>query len=57
MNNMTVEQINQICIKGTCLKRIGQPQAISNLIVFVISDLYPFMTDANLILDGGSTIV
>ncbi len=54
---MTVEQINQICIKGTCLKRIGQPQAISNLIVFVISDLYPFMTDANLILDGGSTIV
>ncbi len=57
MNNMTVEQINQICMEGTYLKRICQAQHIANLIVFVISDLCPFMTGANLVLDWGSTIV
>jgi NAD(P)-dependent dehydrogenase (short-subunit alcohol dehydrogenase family) len=57
INNMTVEQINEICMEDTCLKRIGQAQDIANLIVFVISDLCPFMTGANLVLDGGSTIV
>jgi gluconate 5-dehydrogenase len=56
-NNMTVEQMNEMCMEGSCLKRIGQAQDIANLIVFVISDLCPFMTGANLVADGGNLII
>jgi NAD(P)-dependent dehydrogenase (short-subunit alcohol dehydrogenase family) len=40
---------------SSCLKRVGQAQEIANIIVFLASDLCPFMTGANLVIDGGST--
>ncbi|CAF1507852.1 unnamed protein product [Adineta steineri] len=49
---MTIEEMNEKCMEGSCLKRIGQAEDIANLIVFVISDLCPFMTGANLVVDG-----
>ncbi|CAF1139759.1 unnamed protein product [Adineta steineri] len=51
-SNMTIEEMNEKCMEGSCLKRIGQAQDIANLIIFVISDLCPFMTSANLVVDG-----
>ncbi|CAF4253143.1 unnamed protein product [Adineta steineri] len=56
-NNMTIEEMNKKCMEGSCLKRIGQAEDIANLIVFVISDLCPFMTGANLVVDGGNLII
>ncbi|UJR34223.1 hypothetical protein I4U23_021629 [Adineta vaga] len=44
-------------IKGKCLQRTCQPEEIANLFVFLASDLCPFMTGANLPIDGGSSIV
>jgi 3alpha(or 20beta)-hydroxysteroid dehydrogenase len=44
-------------LKGGCLKRLCEPEEIANLFVFLVSDLCPFMTGANLALDGGTTIV
>jgi NAD(P)-dependent dehydrogenase (short-subunit alcohol dehydrogenase family) len=44
-------------LKGKCLKRLCQPEEIANLFVFLASDLCPFMTGANLVVDGGTTIV
>ena len=41
--------MNEMCMKGSCLKRIDQAQDIVSLIVFVISDLCPFMTGADLV--------
>ena len=56
-SQMTVEQMDQMCMEGSCLKRIGQAQDIANLIVFVISDLCPLMTGADLIADAGNVII
>jgi dihydroanticapsin dehydrogenase len=42
---------------GKCLHRLGQPQEIANLIVFLVSDLCTFITGTNIIIDGGYTIV
>ena len=42
---------------GKCLKRLGQPQEIANMILFLVSDLCTFITGANFIVDGGSTTV
>jgi len=42
---------------GKCLKRLGQPQEIANLVVFLASDLCTFMTGSNLVVDGGYSIV
>ncbi|CAF4463665.1 unnamed protein product, partial [Rotaria sp. Silwood2] len=57
INNMTIEQMNDMCFQGSCLKRIGQPQDIANLIVFIISDLCQVMTDCNLVVDDGNLII
>ncbi|CAF1276779.1 unnamed protein product [Adineta steineri] len=54
-NNMTIEEMNEKCMEGSCLKRIGQAEDVANLIVFVISDLCPFMTGANLVIDGATS--
>lgn len=56
-NNITIEQMDKLCMDGSCLKRIGQAQDIANLIVFVISDLCQFMTGADLVVDGGNVII
>ncbi|CAF2644149.1 unnamed protein product [Rotaria sp. Silwood2] len=49
-------QLDEV-IKGKCLQRVCQPEEVANLFIFLASDLCAFMTGANLVLDGGSTIV
>jgi NAD(P)-dependent dehydrogenase (short-subunit alcohol dehydrogenase family) len=43
--------------KGKCLKRLCEPEEVGNLFVFLASDLCPFMTGANVVLDGGTTTI
>ncbi|CAF1172108.1 unnamed protein product [Rotaria sp. Silwood1] len=53
---MNKNQLDEV-IKGKCLQRVCQPEEVANLFIFLASDLCPFMTGTNLVLDGGSTIV
>ncbi|CAF1415787.1 unnamed protein product [Adineta ricciae] len=55
--NISMEEFAQLIGAKQCLKRIGAPQEIANLVVFLASDLCPFMTGANLSADGGYTTV
>jgi NAD(P)-dependent dehydrogenase (short-subunit alcohol dehydrogenase family) len=50
------KELEKAC-KGKCLKRLCSPEEVGNLFVFLASDLCQFMTGANLVLDGGTTIV
>ncbi len=40
-----------------CLKRLGSPQEVANLIVFLASDLCHFATGASFLVDGGYTTI
>lgn len=42
---------------GKCLKRLGQPQEIANVAIFLASDLCTFTTGSDIIVDGGFTTV
>ncbi|CAF1276643.1 unnamed protein product [Adineta steineri] len=42
---------------GKCIHRLGHPQEIANMIVFLASDLASFITGANMVIDGGYTAV
>ncbi len=42
---------------GKCIHRLGQPQEIANMVVFLASDLCTFITGSNIIIDGGYTTV
>lgn len=55
--NLTLEQFAEKHSQQQCLKRLGTPQEIANLVVFLASDLCPFMTGANLLADGGYTAI
>lgn len=55
--NMTEEQFTEVHGARQCLKRLGAPQEIANLVVFLASDLCPFITGANLLADGGYTTI
>jgi len=55
--NLSVEQFTQMHEARQCLKGIGTPQEIANLVVFLASDLCPFLTGANLVADGGYTTI
>jgi NAD(P)-dependent dehydrogenase (short-subunit alcohol dehydrogenase family) len=55
--NLSLEEFNRIHSDELCLKRIGIPQEIANLVVFLASDLCPFITGANLVADGGYTTI
>ena len=55
--NLTLEQFATSYVERQCLKRLGTPQEIANLIVFLASDLCPFLTGANLTADGGYTTI
>ncbi len=55
--NLSWEEFTQMHSKRQCLKRIGTPQDIANLVVFLASDLCPFLTGANLLADGGYTAI
>lgn len=51
---ITNEQLNEIH-GGKCFKRLGHPQEIANMIIFLASDLCNFITGANFVVDGGYT--
>lgn len=53
---ITKEEFDQIH-GGKCLKRLGQPNEIVNMIIFLASNLCPFITGSNIIIDGGYTTV
>jgi NAD(P)-dependent dehydrogenase (short-subunit alcohol dehydrogenase family) len=55
--NLSREQFVQNRAELQCLKRIGTPKEIANLVVFLASDLCPFLTGANLLADGGYTAI
>jgi L-rhamnose 1-dehydrogenase len=52
-----MEQFIELYSQKQCLKRIGTPQEMANLVVFLASDLCPFLTGANLLADGGYTAI
>ena len=55
-NGLTREEFDREH-SGKCLRRLGEPQEVANLLVFLLSDLCPFLTGANIVLDGGFTTV
>lgn len=42
---------------GKCIQRLAHPQEIANMVVFLASDLCPFITGSNIVIDGGYTTV
>ncbi|CAF0790887.1 unnamed protein product [Rotaria sordida] len=42
---------------GKCIKRLGHPQEVANMTVFLASDLCPFITGTNIVIDGGYTTI
>jgi NAD(P)-dependent dehydrogenase (short-subunit alcohol dehydrogenase family) len=54
---LTEEQLKNICISTSCIKRLVQAQEIANLIDFLASNLCQCMTGANLVVDGGDSII
>ncbi|CAF0789855.1 unnamed protein product [Adineta ricciae] len=56
-NGLSIENFTHNIVKDQCLKRAALPEEIANLVVFLASDLCPFITGANIVADGGYTIV
>jgi 3-oxoacyl-[acyl-carrier protein] reductase len=42
--------------RGTPAARVGEPEDIADVVVFLCSDLARFMTGQNLVVDGGLTL-
>jgi NAD(P)-dependent dehydrogenase (short-subunit alcohol dehydrogenase family) len=55
--NMTMDQYIAQESKKQCIKRLGQPEEVANLIVFLASDLCHFATGASFAVDGGYTSI
>lgn len=55
--NLTIDEFTKDEIKKQCLKRLGSPQEIANLAVFLASDLCHFATGASFLVDGGYTTI
>ena len=55
-NSLTVEEISQL-EKDIPLKRMAKPEEISNVSVFLLSELNSYMSGQNIIVDGGFSIV
>jgi 2-keto-3-deoxy-L-fuconate dehydrogenase len=54
---ITLEEVPIVEGKRQCLKRLGSPQEIANLTVFLASDLCHFATGASFLVDGGYTAI
>ena len=54
---MTMDEFIAEEIKKQCLKRLGNPQEVANLTVFLASDLCQFATGASFMIDGGYTSI
>jgi NAD(P)-dependent dehydrogenase (short-subunit alcohol dehydrogenase family) len=55
--NITVEELTAEESKKQCLKRLGRPEEVANLIVFLASGLCHFATGASFAVDGGYTTI
>jgi NAD(P)-dependent dehydrogenase (short-subunit alcohol dehydrogenase family) len=55
--NISMEAFTAGYTQKQCLKRLGTSQEMANLVVFLASDLCPFITGANLTVDGGYTAI
>ena len=56
-NNISKAHFDAKVIKNTCLKRMCHASEIANMMVFLASDLCPFITGANIVVDGGYTAI
>ncbi len=54
---LTVDEFIALESNKQCLKRLGSPQEIANIIVFLASDLCHFATGASFLVDGGYTTI
>ncbi|CAF3351218.1 unnamed protein product [Rotaria sp. Silwood1] len=54
---LTMDEFFTEEVKKQCLKRLGTPQEIANLTVFLASDLCHFATGASFLADGGYTTI
>ena len=55
--NMSTDEMVVEESKSQWLKRLGSPQEVANLMVFLASDLCHFATGANFLVDGGYTTI
>ncbi|CAF1033324.1 unnamed protein product [Adineta ricciae] len=55
--NLSMDEFTAEEVKKQCLKRLGSPQEIANIIVFLASDLCHFATGASFLVDGGYTTI
>ena len=56
MSTISKEEVIKNMSDKTVLKRVGQPEDVANAIYFLASNKASFITGANLVIDGGSTI-
>ena len=54
---MTIDEFAAEEVKKQCIQRLGSPQEIANLVVFLASDLCHFATGASFLVDGGYTTI
>ncbi|OQU95817.1 hypothetical protein CLAIMM_01984 [Cladophialophora immunda] len=48
-----MDKINQVLAAKTALKRVGQPEEVSKLIVFLLSEVSSYITGSTINIDGG----
>lgn len=53
MRQSTKEEALQTTLQRVCLKRVGRPEEISNVVLFLASELSSYMTGQTLRVDGG----
>ena len=53
MRNSTTEHSLEKTLERTCMKRVGRPEEIANVVLFLSSDLSSYMTSQVLRVDGG----